>query len=115
MAGESCIVDIAFIKANSSCLIMMLRQGTCNKENNSLSACCSFSILVLKNQYLLPVDSTQTGSDLSGHSTKHLLLSPSASNPLNNPDESAEQSLLSWLSNFWNAAFMACKDFQPLN
>jgi hypothetical protein len=32
MGGEGCRVEIAFINANSSCLSMMLRQGTCKKE-----------------------------------------------------------------------------------
>jgi hypothetical protein len=31
-AGEGCRVEISFIKANSSCLSMMLRQGTCKRK-----------------------------------------------------------------------------------
>jgi len=31
-AGEGCKVEIAFIKANTSCLSMTIRQGTCKKE-----------------------------------------------------------------------------------
>jgi hypothetical protein len=30
-AQEGCSEEIAFIKANSSCLIIMLRQGSCKK------------------------------------------------------------------------------------
>ena len=40
-AGESCKVEIAFIKSNSSCLSMMLRQGT-SEKSSCYSACCSF-------------------------------------------------------------------------
>ena len=31
-AGEGCRVEIAYIKANTSCLSMMLRQGSCKKK-----------------------------------------------------------------------------------
>jgi hypothetical protein len=78
-AGEGCIVERAFIKANSSCLSMMLRQETCKKERKvPVTPPVVASNTGLENQYLLPVDSTQTGSDLSGHSTQQLLFSPSA-------------------------------------
>jgi hypothetical protein len=33
-AGIGCIVEVAFIKDNFSCLSMMLRQKTCKKERN---------------------------------------------------------------------------------
>jgi len=78
-ARECCIVEIAFIKANSSCLSMMLRQETCKKTRKvPVTPPVVASNTGLENQYLLPVDSKQTGSDLSGHSTQQLLLSPSA-------------------------------------
>jgi len=75
-AGEGCIVETAFIQANSSCLSMMLKQETCKEERNfSVIPSVVASNTGLENQYLLPVDSTQTGSVLSGHSTQQLLYS----------------------------------------
>jgi hypothetical protein len=77
-AGEGCIVERSFIKANSSCLSMMLRQETCKKERKvSVTLPVVAYNIGLENQYLLSVDSTQTGFDLSGHFTQQLLLSPS--------------------------------------
>jgi hypothetical protein len=68
-AGEGCVVEIAFIKANSSCLSMMLQQETCKKGRKvPVTPPVVVSNTGLENQYLLPANSTQTGSDLSGHS-----------------------------------------------
>jgi len=70
-AGEGCTVQRAFIKATSSCLSMMLRQETCKKERKvPVTPPVVSSNTGLENQYLLPVDSAQTGSHLSGHSTQ---------------------------------------------
>jgi len=61
-------------------LSMMLKQETCKKERKvPVTPPVVASNTGLENQYLLPVDSTQTSSDLSGHSTQQLLLSPSPS------------------------------------
>jgi len=55
---------------------MMLKQETCKEERNvPVTPPVAASNTVLENQYLLPADSTQTGSDLSGHSTQQPLLS----------------------------------------
>jgi len=44
----------------------MLRQGTCKKERNfPVTPPVAASNTGIENQYLRPVDSTQTGSDLS--------------------------------------------------
>jgi len=70
-AGEGCTVERAIIKATSSCLSMMLRQETCKKERKvPVTPLVVPSNTCFENQYLLPVDSVQTGSDLSGHSTQ---------------------------------------------
>jgi hypothetical protein len=72
--GEGCIVEIAFIKTNSSCLSMVLQQETCKKERKvPVTQPVVASFPGLENQYLLLVDSMQTGSDLLGHSTQQLL------------------------------------------
>jgi len=52
----------------------MLKQETCKKKRKfPVTPPVVASNTGLENQYLLPVDSTQTGSDLSGHSTQQLL------------------------------------------
>jgi len=57
----------------------MLRQETYKNERKiPVTPPVLASNTGLENQYQLPVDSTQTGSNLSGHSTQQLLLSPSA-------------------------------------
>jgi len=57
----------------------MLRQETCKKERKvPVTPSVVASNTGLENEYLLPVESTQTGSDLSGPSTQQLLLSPNA-------------------------------------
>ena len=54
---------------------MMLRQETCKEERKvPVTPPVVASNTGLENQYLLPADSTQTGSDLSGHSTQQLPL-----------------------------------------
>jgi len=64
----------------------MLRQETCKEERKvPVTPPVVASNTGLENQYLLPADSTQTGSDYSGHSTQQLesmlctALSPSES------------------------------------
>jgi negative regulator of replication initiation len=58
-AGEGCRVEIVFIKANSSCLSMMLRRGNC-KKGRKVPVTPPFvaSNTGLENQYLLSVEST---------------------------------------------------------
>ena len=51
---------------------MMLRQGTRKKERFHVTPSVVTSNTGLENQYLLPVDSAQAGSDLSGHSQQLL-------------------------------------------
>jgi len=56
-AGEGCIVERGYIKANYSCLSMMLRQETCKKERKvPVTSPVVASNTGLENQYLLPVD-----------------------------------------------------------
>jgi len=58
---------------------MMLRRETFKKERKvPVTPPVVASNTGLENQYPLPIDSMQTGSDLSGHSTQQILLSPSA-------------------------------------
>jgi len=77
----------------------MLRQETCKKERKiPVTPPVVASNTGLENQYLLPVDSTQTGSDLSGHSSQQLLLSPNAGRSLNVPlpSESVDMGWFAW-------------------
>jgi len=61
----------------------MLRQDTCKNERNiPVTPPVVASNTGLGNQYLLPVDTKLTGSDLSVPSTQQLLLSPSAGQQL---------------------------------